>query len=107
MIKNWFWNYSSLKRPLKKKNADQIYKIWDELDVTTMRKRAGEHDFKKTFDGSDPTDDDLYIQRSENLKRFSMPKFRWWRLKHHNKTLVQYVRSTETLKQQMKKRRLI
>ena len=75
--------------------------------IVVLRKRSGVHNLKEKFDGKNDTDDDLYIQRAENLKRFSIPKFRRWRLKHHESTVAQYVRSTETLTRQLKKRRLI
>ena len=75
--------------------------------VVNMQQRAGENNLKAMFDGTDSVDDNLYIQRSANLKRFSTSKFHQLRLQHHNETLVQYVRSTETLKRQLKKRRLL
>ena len=75
--------------------------------IVVLRKRSGEQNLKEKFDGKKDTDDDLYIQRAENLKRFSIPKFRRWRLQHHEATMAQYVRSTETLKRQLKKRRLL
>ena len=75
--------------------------------IVVLRKRSSVHNLKEKFDGKNEADDDLYLQRAENLKRFSIPKFQRWRLKHHESTMAQYVRSTETLKRQLKKRRLI
>ena len=86
-----------------KKWTTPLLEVWLR-HVITLRKRAGEHNLKEIFDGPNTTYDDLYIQRSENLKRFSIPKFHRWRMKWHAKTMVQYVRSTETLKRQLKKR---
>ena len=75
--------------------------------VVVLRKRAGVHNLKEMFDGKSDADGDLYIQRAENLKQFSTPKFQRWCLPHHEVTKAQYVRSTETLKRQLKRRQLI
>ena len=75
--------------------------------IVVLHKRSSAQNLKERFDGKNDADDNLYIQRAENLKRFSIPKFRRWRLRHHEATVAQYVRSTETLKRQLKKRRLL
>ena len=48
-------------------------------------------------------DDDVFIERRKNLKQFSTPKFTRWRLKHHVKTVGDYVTLKEELKRQLKK----
>ena len=73
--------------------------------IITIRKRAHKFSLVEVTDGGPSKDDDIYIERYENLKRFSTPKFTRWRLKHHESTLVHYVHSTEELRRQLKKRR--
>ena len=59
------------------------------------------------FDRCENVEDDLYIRRSDNLKRFSIAKFRQSRMKHHTKTLfLQYVHSTANLKRQLESGRM-
>ena len=50
--------------------------------------------------------DHLYIERAKMLKRFAIPKFQRWRLKHHHATIAQHLHSTEDLHRQFKKQKL-
>ena len=73
--------------------------------VNTIRKKAP-CTLQKELDLKPFEHDNIFIERRENLKRFSIPKFARWRLKHHALTTGEYVQSTEELRRQLKRRRL-
>ena len=74
-------------------------------NVNVLRERAHKYVTDTDIIDSALTKDDIYIEREENLKHFSTPKFYRWRLRHHVATLTQYIHSTEELNCQLKKQR--
>ena len=48
----------------------------------------------------------IYRTRSSLLRQLASPKFHKWRMKHHNKTLSQYLHSTDELRCQLKRQKL-
>ena len=84
-------------------------------NINTLRERSHQYRNKKlrTITASKKM---TYIERKENLKQFSSPKFcRWrmkqqfsspkfcrWRMKHHALTLTQYVHLKKELERQLK-----
>ena len=72
-------------------------------NVNVLQERAQKYDFNMTNNHNTPYSDNIYIERSNNLKQFSIPKFHQWRMKYHYKTLMQYVHSKEDQQHQIKK----
>ena len=74
-------------------------------NINTLRERSHRYNHEKLEDDFQLKKDDLYIEREENMKRCSSPKFYRWRLKHHATTLTQYIHSKKELERQLKRQR--
>ena len=74
-------------------------------NINTLRERSHRYRHEKLEDDFQLKKDDLYIEREENMKRCSSPKFYRWRLKHHATTLTQYIHSKKELERQLKRQR--
>lgn len=108
--KNPFKNFGAVRNKDKKlvcthlttqkKWKAPLFEAWLR-SVTLLRKRTGGCNIKELGCTLRKMH---YIQRMENLKRISIPKFHRWRMTHHASTLTDHVCSTETQeRQQMKK----
>lgn len=76
----------------QKKWKAPLFEAWLR-SVTLLRKRTGGCNIK---DLGCTLRKMHYIQRMENLKRISIPKFHRWRMTHHASTLTDHVCSAET-----------
>ena len=74
-------------------------------NVTILQERSPSTSTEYITDTSHPEQNYIYIERSEKLKRFSIPKFHRWRMKHHHQMVVQCVHSTEEMTRQHKRQR--
>ena len=83
-----------------KKWTTEMLEAWLR-NVAVLRKRTNAVSI--SLDQPDNTQDDMYIQRSENLKCFSTPKFHRWRMKYCYETLDDYIHSKGGLRRQLEK----
>ena len=74
----------------------QMLEAWLK-NVTILRERSSYTKSDPITDESHAERDEIYIERSENLKQFSILKFHCWRMKYHHKTAIQYVHPTEEM----------
>ena len=74
-------------------------------NVNTLRERHHRYRHENMEKDYRIPKDDLYLEREENMKRCSSPKFWRWRMKHHATTLTQYVHSKMELERQLKRQR--
>ena len=87
--------------------AEKI-KCWQSTSIETWlkhvrktRQRNCDQGLKRRFDGDTHTDA-LLTKRAKLLGKYSIPKFKIWRLKTHYETASQYIHSTKELSNKLK-----